>query len=69
MISAPMITLTGVLALDALSLYRTEKRSSSIAGKSHQQRFLPMIFPELFSHVRLGLQSCRQRTAVDNHSV
>ena len=53
MIRAPMITLTGVLALDALSLYRTEKRSSSIAGKSHQQRFLPMIFPELFSHVRL----------------
>ena len=28
-----MITFTGALGLDALSLYKTENRSSSIAGK------------------------------------
>lgn len=68
MISAPMITLTGVLGLDALSLYRTEKRPSSIAGKISSAKILPKIFPELFSHAQLGLSSCRQRTMVDNHS-
>ena len=30
--SAPTITLTGVFGLDALSLYKTEKRFSSTAG-------------------------------------
>ncbi len=30
--SAPTITLTGVFGLDALSLYKTEKRFSSMAG-------------------------------------
>ena len=32
MMSAPTITFTGVFGLDALSLYNTEKRFSSIAG-------------------------------------
>ena len=48
MISAPMITLTGVLALDALSLYRTEKRSSSIAGKISSAKIFAQDFSRAF---------------------
>lgn len=56
--SAPTITFTGVFGLDALSLYNTEKRFSSIAGnilsaKIFAQDFSPgfflRIFPQDFS--------------------
>lgn len=47
--SAPTITFTGVFGLDALSLYNTEKRFSSIAGnilsaKIFAQDFSPGFF-------------------------
>lgn len=48
MISTPMITLTGELDLDALSLYRTEKRSSSIAGKISSAKIFAQDFSRAF---------------------
>jgi hypothetical protein len=53
MMSAPTITFTGVFGLDALSLYNTEKRFSSIAGnilsaKIFAQDFSPGFSPGFF---------------------
>ncbi len=50
-----MITLTGVLDLDVLSLYRTEKRSSSIAGKISSAKIFAQDFSRVFSHAQLVL--------------
>ena len=38
--SAPTITLTGVFGLDALSLYKTEKRFSSMAGNISSAKYM-----------------------------
>ena len=46
--SAPTITLTGVFGLDALSLYKTEKCFSSIAGNISSAKTLAQDFPMLF---------------------
>ena len=46
--SAPTITLTGVFGLDALSLYKTEKRFSSMAGNISSAKTFARIFPMLF---------------------
>ena len=48
MISAPIITFTGVLGLDALSLYKTEKRVSSMAGKISSAKILAQDLSKAF---------------------
>ena len=48
MMRAPMITFTGALGLDALSLYRTAKRSSSIAGKISSAKTFAQDFSNAF---------------------
>jgi len=44
MIRAPTITFTGVFGLDSCSLYNTENRFSSIAGKSSSAKILAQGF-------------------------
>ena len=48
MMSAPIITFTGVLGLDDLSQYRTEKRSSSIDGKISSAKIFAHDFSKAF---------------------
>lgn len=43
-----MITFTGVLGLEDLSLYKTEKRSSSIAGKISSAKIFAQDFSNAF---------------------
>ena len=45
---APMMTFTGVFGLDALSEYRTEKRSSSIVGKTSSAKTFAQEFKRTF---------------------
>lgn len=45
---APIITFTGALGLDALSLYKTENRSSSIAGKISSAKIFAQDFSKAF---------------------
>ena len=53
MISAPMMTLTGVFGLDAFSLYKTEKRFSSISGMISSENVLAKISQAPFSPLGL----------------
>ena len=48
MIRAPTITLTGVFGLDALSLYKTEKRFSSMAGNISSAKTFAQDFSNAF---------------------
>ena len=50
--SAPMITFTGALGLDTLSLYRTEKRCSSIDGKISSANTFAHDFSNVFPPIR-----------------
>ena len=43
----------GVLDLDALLLYRAEKRPSSIAGKISSAKIFAQVFSRAFSHAQL----------------
>ena len=54
MIRAPMITLTGVLGLDALSLYNTGNRFSSIAGNISLAKTFAQDFSSAFCSLAIN---------------
>jgi hypothetical protein len=63
MMSAPTITFTGVFGLDALSLYRTEKRFSSMAGNISSAK----IFAQDFSNAFCSLAVNPEKLSVNDN--
>ena len=54
--SAPTITLTGVFGLDALLLYKTEKRFSSMAGNISSAKTFAQDFSSVFCSLAVNLE-------------
>mgnify|MGYP004641389603 CR=1 FL=1 len=54
--SAPTITLTGVFGLDALSLYNTEKRFSSMTGNISSAKTFAQEFYSAFCSLAVNLE-------------
>lgn len=62
MISATTITLTGVFGLDALSLYNTEKRFSSMAGNISSAKTFAQDFSSAFCSDEINQKWCTDFT-------